>query len=84
MFQSITFTHKVNIHYMHLINYISYYLCEFYLRVYYCSYKLKYKRYLKLIYKCLLDDINIELTRKRISNGEIIYVYRKAHYPNQG
>jgi hypothetical protein len=69
---------------MHLINYISYYSCEFYIRVYCYSHKPRYERYLKLIYKCLLDDMYTELSRKKIQYGEIIYIYRKAHYPNKG
>ena len=44
-----------------------------------CSHKLGYKRYLKLICKCLLDDMYTELTRMRISYKEITCVYEKTH-----
>ena len=43
------------------------------------SYKLRYERYLKLICRCLLDNIYTELTYKRILYGEITYVYEKTH-----
>ena len=44
-----------------------------------CSYKQRYMEYLKLIYKCLLDDMYAELTRKRILYVEIIHVYGNVH-----
>jgi hypothetical protein len=44
-----------------------------------CSYKMKYKGYLELIYRCLLNVMYSELTGKRISYEEITYVYEKAH-----
>jgi uncharacterized membrane protein len=45
----------------------------------YYSYKLRYKGYLELIYKCLSYDMCTELTHIRILYGEITCVYRKAH-----
>jgi hypothetical protein len=44
-----------------------------------CSYKLRYKVYLELIYGCLSLDMYTELTRIRIQYGDITYVYIKAH-----
>jgi len=44
-----------------------------------CYHKLRYKRYLKLIYRCLLGDMYIELTRERIPYKKIIYIYEKTH-----
>jgi len=41
--------------------------------------KLRYKRYLELICRCLSDFMLNELTRIRIVYGDIIYVYEKAH-----
>jgi hypothetical protein len=38
------------------------------------SYKLKHEKYLKLIYRCLLDDIYTELAHKIILYEEITYV----------
>ena len=43
------------------------------------SHKLRYERYLKLIYRCLLDDMYTKLTRVRISYEEITCVYEKVH-----
>ena len=43
------------------------------------SYKQRYMGYLKLIYKCLPDDMYAELTRKRILYVEIIHVYGNVH-----
>ena len=42
-------------------------------------YMSRYKEYLKLIYKCLLNDMYTELAHMRISYREIAYVYVKAH-----
>ena len=44
-----------------------------------CFHKLRYKTYLKLICRCLSNDKYIELTLKRISYKNIIYVHRKVH-----
>jgi hypothetical protein len=44
-----------------------------------CFHKLRYERYVELIFKCLLDDMYTELIRMRISYEEITYVYKKAH-----
>ena len=44
-----------------------------------CSYKLRYKKYQKLIYRCLLDDMYTKLTRMINPYGEITCVYEKAH-----
>ena len=33
---------------------------------------------MELIGRCMIDDMYIKLTRKRILYGEIIYVYKKA------
>ena len=44
-----------------------------------CSNKLRYEGYLKLIYRCLSNDMYVKLTRKRILYGEITYIYGKAH-----
>jgi hypothetical protein len=41
------------------------------------SHKLRYERCLKLIYRCLSDDICNEPTHKKIIYREIIYVYEK-------
>ena len=43
------------------------------------SYKLRYERYLELIYKCLSNNLYTELTHKIIQYGEITYVYGKTH-----
>ena len=43
------------------------------------SYKLRYKRYLKLIYRCLLNKKYIKLTHMGISHGDITRIYRKTH-----
>jgi hypothetical protein len=45
-----------------------------------CSHKLRYRRYLELIYKRLSNDMNIELTRMRIPYEKITYVYKKSSY----
>jgi len=44
-----------------------------------CSYKLRYKKYRKLIYRCLLDDMYTKLTHMINPYGEITCVYEKAH-----
>ena len=44
-----------------------------------CSHKPKYKGYLELICRCLLDEMYTELTRMKISYKEITYLYKKAH-----
>jgi len=41
--------------------------------------KPRYEGYPKLIYKCLLGDMYIEITRMKISYGEVNYVYEKAY-----
>jgi hypothetical protein len=43
------------------------------------SHKLIYEKYPELICRCLLDDMYIELTHKRISYEDITYIYRKIH-----
>jgi hypothetical protein len=35
--------------------------------------------YLELIYRCLLEDMYAEMTCKKISFEEIIYVYKNIH-----
>ena len=42
-----------------------------------CSHKLKYKGYLEIIYRCMLDDIYYKLTHMRILYGEITCIYGK-------
>ena len=44
-----------------------------------CSNKLRCEEYLKLICKCLSDDMYIQLACKRIPYAESTYVYRKAN-----
>jgi hypothetical protein len=44
-----------------------------------CSHKLRYGEYIKLMCRCLLDDMYNELTRMKISYGEITYVYENAY-----
>jgi hypothetical protein len=41
--------------------------------------QLRYARYLELIYRCLLDDMYIELTCMRIIHEEITRIYGKTH-----
>ena len=43
------------------------------------SHKLGYEEYLELIYRCLLNDMFIELTCIRILYVEITYIYEKTH-----
>ena len=43
------------------------------------SYKLRYEGHLKLICRCLSDDMYTKLNRMRTPYGDIIYVYGKAH-----
>ena len=44
-----------------------------------CSYKLRYEGYLKLICRCLSNNMYTELTRNRIIYGAITYIYEKTH-----
>jgi hypothetical protein len=44
-----------------------------------CSHKLRYEGYLKLICRCLSDDMYIKLTHVRISYRVISCVYGKSH-----
>ena len=44
-----------------------------------CSHKLRYERYLKLIYRCLSNNMYTNLTYIRILYGENIHVYGKTH-----
>ena len=43
------------------------------------SHKLRYERYLELIYKCFSNYMYTELTCMKIPYKKIIYVYEKAH-----
>jgi hypothetical protein len=43
------------------------------------SYKLKYDKYLELVYRCLSNYMYIKTIRMRISYGEITCVYGKSH-----
>ena len=44
-----------------------------------CSHKLRYEGYLKLICRCLSDNMYIKLTHVRISYRVISCVYGKSH-----
>jgi hypothetical protein len=43
------------------------------------SHKLRYEKYLKLIFRYLLHNIYTELICMRIPYGDISYVYEKTH-----
>jgi len=60
----------------------TYYILSFIKQKNNCFHKLRYKRYLELIYRCLSHDMCTELTHMRILYGEIICVYIKAHISN--
>jgi len=57
----------------------TYYALYIYIKGRSCYHELRYEGYLKLIYRCLLYDMYIELNRMRIPYGKITYVYGKTH-----
>ena len=83
LYQSIVFKYSQSIFYkdwilIKVVKTDTYYISSF-MKGSNCSHKLRYERYLKLIYKCLLDYMYTKLTHMRILYGEITSIYRKPH-----